>query len=65
MKRTPVTSSLIASVGYDAAQEIMEVEFQNGRIYQYFEVDESEMRELIEADSLGAYFNATLIQSHP
>ena len=60
MKRTPVTSSLIASVGYDAAQETIEVEFQNGRIYQYFDVEESEMRELLEADSLGAYFNANI-----
>ena len=38
MIRDPVISSNIASIGYDAGNETLEVEFTNGSIYQYFNV---------------------------
>lgn len=55
-KRSPVSSSKIASVGYDKKSSIMEVEFHNGVIYQYFDVPEKVYLELINAPSHGAYF---------
>ena len=39
MKRVPVTSTTIESVGYDAASRTLEIEFKSrGSVYQYFDV---------------------------
>lgn len=58
MERTYVTSSNIASIGYDAEQMILEVEFNYGAVYQYFDVPESVYEGLMAADSHGKYFDA-------
>ncbi len=58
MERTYVTSSNIASIGYDADQMILEVEFNYGSVYQYFDVPESVYEGLMAADSHGKYFDA-------
>jgi uncharacterized protein len=55
--RRAVTSSAIASVGYDAGRAILEVEWRNGHVYQYFDVPEHEHTALLEAPSLGTYLN--------
>ena len=57
MDREPVSSSLLRSVGYDSDQQLLEVELQDGKIYQYADVSEQIYQGLIEADSLGRYFN--------
>lgn len=57
MQRTSVSSSNIASIGYDAEQEILEVEFLNGSVYQYSGVPESLYSELMSADSHGSYLD--------
>jgi hypothetical protein len=56
-KRQKVSSSLLKSVGYDAEQQVLEIEFQNGRLYQYFDVPATEYQELMSASPLGSYFN--------
>lgn len=56
MKREPVESSNLASIGYDAAKQILEIEFNHGGIYQYFDVPEEEYEELMSANSNGSYF---------
>lgn len=35
MEREPVVSSNIASIGYDENNNILEVEFNNGNVYEY------------------------------
>jgi hypothetical protein len=55
MNRNPVTSSNIASIGYDDASATLEIEFKNGSIYQYFDVSQREYEGLISADSHGSY----------
>ena len=35
MKRVPVSSSNLASVGYDPELRVLEVEFHNHTVYQY------------------------------
>lgn len=57
MSRHPVDSSLIRSVGYDAASSILEVELLGGSIYDYFDVPYSAFSEFLAADSKGEYFN--------
>lgn len=56
IKRIPVASSNIASVGYDKEAHILEIEFHHGAIYQYVDVPEKVYEELISTPSIGAYF---------
>ena len=56
--RHQVESSSIASVGYSRAQEQLEIEFQSGSLYCYFEVPQAVYEDLRGAESVGRYFNA-------
>lgn len=55
MNRQPVTSSNIASIGYDADSQTLEIEFLNGGVYQYFDVPQHVHEELMNASSHGQY----------
>ncbi len=57
MFREPVTSSTIASVGYDSRHAVLEVEFQSGAVYRYFSVPRNVFRNLREAPSKGSFLN--------
>ena len=65
MVRTPVTSSSIASVGYDSATQILEVEFHNGSLYRYEGVPEIEYAALMAAESKGTHFNECVRDRYP
>lgn len=65
MKREPVESSIIESVGYDADEEILEIEFKEGGIYRYREVPESVYRGLMSVDSHGTYHAEHIKHSYP
>lgn len=56
MKRINVSSSNLASIGYDENSQILEIEFNNGRIYQYLNVPSIEFQNLKNANSHGKYF---------
>jgi len=56
IKRVPVASSNIASVGYDKEEHILEIEFHHGAIYQYKDVPEKVYKELMSSPAIGAYF---------
>lgn len=68
MKRTNVSSSNIASIGYDSDRRVLEVEFLNrsggyqefcvSSVYQYFSVPENLYNGLMRADSHGSYFDS-------
>lgn len=60
MNRTPVNSSALVSVGYDRDGLVLETELTSGAIYQYFDVPESVFLELMNADSLGKYYNKNI-----
>lgn len=55
MKRDQLSSTNIASVGYDAPSETLEVEFVNGSVYQYYNVPQSVYDSLIVAPSPGGF----------
>lgn len=57
MERQRVTSSNIASIGYDPASSVLEVEFVNGSIYQYRSVPQYIHDALMTASSHGSYLN--------
>lgn len=54
--REPVTSSTLASVGYDVDRQILAVEFHSGHIYHYAPVSPDVARDFVTAESLGGYF---------
>ena len=56
MRRIPIDSSAIASVGYDRDREELEVEFRSGNVYRYASVPEKVYEELLQASSKGRYF---------
>lgn len=60
MNRQTVESSNLASIGYDAANEILEVEFNHGGVYQYQDVPENVYDGLMNADSHGQYFDRNI-----
>lgn len=57
MNRSPVSSSNIRSIGYNAQLSVLEVEFASGDVYQYFNVPERLHHELMSASSKGQYLN--------
>lgn len=57
MKRRAISdSSNIASVGYNAFDKVMEVEFQGGRVYTYDGITLDLYEDFMEAPSKGTYF---------
>lgn len=57
MHRAKVTSSSIASIGYDPESEVLEIEFHGGAVYQYDSVPTEEYEGLMDAGSHGKYFH--------
>ncbi|GAA5136140.1 KTSC domain-containing protein [Alloalcanivorax gelatiniphagus] len=55
MERISVSSSNIASIGYDEGEKILEVEFLNGGVYQYFDVPQETYEGFINAESHGKF----------
>lgn len=64
MEREYVESSNIRSIGYDNSTATLEVEFNNGAIWQYYDVLESSYYEMKSASSVGKYFNANIKGQH-
>lgn len=57
MKREAVVSSNIKSVGYDIQQNVLEVEFANGSVYQYKEVPKDLADQFVKSESAGRFFS--------
>jgi|GEM_PF-288690 len=65
MKRIPVDSSMIASVGYDRQEKTLEVEFVNtGHVYEYYDVPYQQYLNLMKADSKGSYMKDCIIDCY-
>lgn len=60
MDRVSVSSSNISSIGYDSDSYTLEIEFLNGKTYQYFDVPVHVHEGLMQAASHGSYFNANV-----
>ncbi len=56
MNRVPVKSSNILSIGYDADNQMLEVEFNTKRIYRYSSVPPRVYAALMQSQSHGKYF---------
>jgi uncharacterized protein len=56
IQRQPVSSSDIASIGYDAATETLEIEFKATGVYRYFSVPNAVAEEFTRTPSPGKFF---------
>lgn len=65
MRRQPVQSSAISSVGYDPGSEVLEVEFSSGAVYDYFGVPPGVYRSLLKAPSKGQYVSRRIRDRFP
>lgn len=57
MKRVAVSSRSLRELGYDPDTQALEVQFHNGSLYRYEQVPPEVVQALLQADSLGRYFN--------
>ncbi|MBX3062632.1 MAG: KTSC domain-containing protein [Anaerolineae bacterium] len=55
MEHHDVESTVIDAVGYS---RVLEIKFESGRIYQYYDVPERIYNEMLKATSKGKYFNS-------
>jgi hypothetical protein len=57
IERTEVTSSNIRSLGYRLSSFLLQVEFKDGSIYNYYGVPESIYNEFLKSTSKGKFLN--------
>jgi hypothetical protein len=60
MPTTEVESTTLATVAYDEASELLQLEFRSRAIYQYFGVPVAVHAALLDAPSKGSYFNRVI-----
>jgi XTP/dITP diphosphohydrolase len=58
MQRLPVDSTDLVSIGYDAKTRLLEIEFKEGRVYEYSDVPADVYERFTKTDSYGQYFYA-------
>jgi hypothetical protein len=57
IKRVPVESSALASVGYSKKLRALEIEFRNGAIYRYLDVGPEVYEALLKARSKARFYD--------
>jgi lysyl-tRNA synthetase class 2 len=60
LKREAVQSTALASVGYSKRLHALEIEFRNGAIYRYLDVDASVYRRLMNAPSKARFYDENI-----
>jgi hypothetical protein len=60
MERTPVDSSAVLSVGYDEFRQVLELEYVDSDVYQYFDVPKALHQALLDAPSIGQFVNTQI-----
>ena len=65
MQRYSVASSNIASIGYDATTETLEIEFWSGSVYQYYNVPQNVYDHLMAEGSKGRFLNTYIKNAYP
>jgi hypothetical protein len=65
MERKQVNSSKIRSVGYDERNRVLEVELNDGGIFQYSSVSPEVHRRLVSAPSIVSYYRDKIEEEFP
>jgi hypothetical protein len=58
MKMTKVDSTMINAIGYDPVTKITEIEFKNGKVYEYHDIHQDYHDALAKAESIGKHLNS-------
>jgi hypothetical protein len=61
----PACSTMAAQVGYDEEREILQIEFNNGSVYQYSAVEPEIWEDLQSTDSIGSFYNREIKGYYP
>ncbi|NET10733.1 MAG: KTSC domain-containing protein [Symploca sp. SIO2B6] len=56
----PVRSTMASAVGYNQEQQVLQIEFKNGAIYQYEDVEPETWNDFWGSDSIGIVFNEAI-----
>ena len=65
MERKRVNASNIRSVGYDAAQQALEIEFSSGSVVQYNGVSPEVHRRFMNSPSPGSFYQDQIDEHFP
>ena len=65
MRREPVNSSNLRSVGYEPTSATLEIEFNSGGVYQYSGVPAHVHDSLLRSGSLGRFFASQIRDVYP
>jgi hypothetical protein len=65
MERKRVNASNIRSVGYDAGQQLLEIEFSGGSIVQYTGVSPEVHRRFMSSPSAGSFYQDQIDENFP
>lgn len=60
IKRVPVESTALASVGYSKRGRALEIEFRNGAIYRYLDVEPGVYDTLLNAPSKARFYDQNI-----
>jgi hypothetical protein len=60
IRRMPVTSDVAKSIGYRVSDGTLEIEYQNGRVYQYANVSFGDYMDLMDGRSIGRFINRNI-----
>lgn len=65
MERCSLDSSAVRSAGYDEDRQVLELEFSNGRVYQYDAVPGAVYNWLLRTPNKGGYVNRMINGRYP
>jgi hypothetical protein len=60
IRRIPVESTALAAVGYSKRLRALEIEFRNGAIYRYLEVESAVFDSLLKAPSKARFYDENI-----
>ena len=64
MERTPIQSSHLKEIGHDPTTNTLEVQFKNGKVYQYQHVNRSAFHQILSLPSQGEAFHRIIKTKH-
>lgn len=66
MELTPVQSSNVAAVGYDATKQVLYIQFKNNaKIYEHYGVPAETFAEMQTAASVGSFYARNIKGQYP
>jgi len=56
----PIASTMANAIGYSPENEVLQIEFNSGAVYEYSDIDEGTWEDLYTSDAVGRYFNQNI-----